>query len=109
MRTRVRFTQRERNAFVLCVAFIGATLLLSLVDQNSIIHSARSIIDPNYLDVRYTGTIVTPSLSSGICRFVQYDNKTSEFRNTEFAECLRNSGRTSPYARMEALRDTFKK
>jgi hypothetical protein len=109
MRIRPRLSHRERNALVFGVAFMAATLFLSFVDQNSFIHTARMMIDPNYLQVNYTGTIVTPAPTSGMCRFVEYDNKTSEFRNTEIANCLRKSGPISPNSRMDALRDTFKR
>ena len=109
MRVAAQLNHRERGALVFCLAFIIATLLLSFVDRNSFIHTARSMLNPNYLQVNYTGTIVTPQPDSSMCRFVEYDNRTSEFRNTEVADCLRKSGGTAPFARMDALRDTFKR
>ena len=109
MRISTELNSRERTALIFCLAFLAATLLLSFVDRNSIIHSVRSTLDPNYLQVRYTGTIVTPNQSNGMCRYVQYDNRTSEFRNTEVAECFGKSGMYSPHSRMDSLRDTFKR
>jgi len=109
MRIQAQLTHRERTSLIFCLAFMAATLFLSFADQNSFIHTARMMIDPNYLQLRYTGTIVTPEPTFGMCRFVQYDNKTSEFRNTEISECFSKSGINSPYSRMNSLRDTFKR
>jgi hypothetical protein len=109
VRIAARLNSREQTALIFCLAFMGATLLLSFVDQNSFIHSVGSTMDPNYLQFRYTGTIVIPDQPNGMCRFVQYDNKTSEFRNTDVAECYAKPGVNSPYSRMNSLRDTFKK
>ncbi len=108
MRLSTELNNRERTALIFCLAFMAATLLLTIVDQNSFIHTVRSTLDPNYLQFRYTGTIITPDQSKGMCRYVQYDNKTSEFRNTEFAECY-NRPKYSPHARIDSLRDTFKR
>ena len=109
MRISAELSSRERTALIFCLAFMAATLLLLFIDQNSFIHTLRSTIDPNYLQLRYTGTIITPDQSKGMCRFVQFDNKTSEFRNTEFAECYNRPSSYSPHSRMDSLRDTFKK
>ena len=109
MQVPAHLNQRERTGLIFCVAFMVATLFLSFVDQNSFIHTARSIINPNYLQINYTGTIVTPQPDSSLCRFVEYDNKTSEFRNTEIDDCLRKSRGTAPFARMDSLRDTFRR
>jgi len=109
MRISAQLNSRERTALIFCLAFMGATLLLSFVDQDSFIHTVRSTMDPNYLQFRYTGTIVIPDQPNGMCRFVQYDNKTSEFRNTDVAECYARPGMNQPYSRMNSLRDTFKR
>ena len=109
MRISNELSGRERTALIFCLAFMGATLLLTFVDQNSFIHTVRSTIDPNYLQLRYTGTVITPDQSKGMCRFSQYDNRTSEFRNTEVAECYNRPSSYSPHSRMDSLRDTFKK
>jgi hypothetical protein len=109
MRIAAQLNSRERTALIFCLAFMAATMFLSFVDQNSVIHTIRSKMDPNYLQFRYTGTIVVPDQPNGMCRFVEYDNKTSEFRNTEVADCYGRSGTNSPYSRMNSLRDTFKK
>ena len=107
MRIADQLNSRERTALIICLAFIVATMLLAVVDQTSLVHTARTMMDPNYLRLRYTGTIVIPDQPQGMCRFVQYDNKTSEFRDTEIAECLGKAGVNSPYNRFDALRDTF--
>ena len=109
MRISTELNGRERTALIFCIAFLAATLLLSFVDRNSIIHTVRSTLDPDYLQLRYTGTIVTPNQPNGMCRFVQYDNKTSEFRNAKVAECFGRSGIYSPHSRMDSLRETFKR
>ena len=109
MRISNELSGRERTALIFCLAFMAATLLLTFVDQNSFIHSVRSTIDPNYLQLRYTGTVIIPDQSKGMCRFSQYDNRTSEFRNTEVAECYNRPSSYSPHSRMDSLRDTFKK
>lgn len=107
MQVAKRLNNRERTALVFCTAFLLATMLLASVDQRSVIHSARMIIDPNYDQVRYTGTIVVPAKPSGQCRFTEFDNKTIEFRRTEIAECLARRGVYSPFDRMNSLRDAF--
>ena len=109
MRIRTRLSSRERTALIFCLAFISATFVLSFYDDTSFIHAIRATMDPNYQQLRYTGTIVIPEQTYGMCRFVQYDNKTSEFRNTEVGECYGRSGVNSPYSRMNSLRDTFKR
>jgi hypothetical protein len=110
VRVVAKLSRREQTALIFCLAFIAATFLLSMIDQNSLFHAVRNRLDPNLLRNGYTGTIVTPEQAAGMCRFVQYDNRTSEFTNTEFGECLsRRFNVNSPNARMNALRDTFKK
>jgi hypothetical protein len=99
---------RERTALLFCVAFMLATLVLATFDQRSIIHHARTMIDPNYLDVTYTGTIVQPAQQSGQCRYTQFNNRTIEFKGTAIAECYGRST-VSPTDRMNSLRDAFKK
>jgi hypothetical protein len=107
LRVLAQLNNRERTALIICVAFIIATLALSMVDQTSLIHVTRTMIDPNYLKLRYTGTIVMPDQSPGQCRFVQFDNKTSEIRHAELAECFSKPGVNSPYDRMNSFRDAF--
>lgn len=109
MRILKELNGRERTALVFCVAFMLATLVLSTFDQRSILHNARSMIDPNYLDVTYTGTIVVPAQTSGQCRFTQFNNRTIEFKGTAIAECYGKSGMNSPNDRMNSLRDAFKR
>src|SRR4029077_14734996 len=109
MRITEQLNSGERTALIMCVAFIVATLLLAMVDRTTLIHTARMMMDPNYLQVRYTGTIVIPDQPSGMCRFVQYDNRTSGFGNTEIAECYAKRGINSPGNRIDALRDTFRR
>ena len=109
MRISAELNSRERTALIFCLAFMAATLLLMFVDQNSFIHTVRSTLDPNYLQFRYTGTIVIPDQPHGKCRFVKYDNRTSEFRNTEVAECYDRPSSYSPHARINSLRETFKR
>jgi len=109
MRAIAKLNSRERAGLIFCLAFIAATLLLSLLDKSSMYHALRSTLDPNYLQFRYTGTIVTPDQVSGMCRFVQYDNKTSEFKNSELAECYSKPSVNTPHSRIDSLRDTFKK
>lgn len=107
MRVVAQLTRRERIALIICVAFSVATLFLSFADQTSLIHISKLMIDPDYLRLRYTGTIITPDQAPGQCRFTQYDNKTSEFRHTELAECYGKPEVSSPYGRMNSLRDAF--
>jgi hypothetical protein len=109
MRVLAQLNNRERVALIVCATFIVATVVLTFIDRTSLIHATRLMIDPNYQQLRYTGTIVTPDHSPGMCRFVQYDNRTSEFRNTEIAECFGRSGGNSPFARLNSLRESFKK
>jgi len=109
MRISAELNSRERTALIFCLVFMAATLLLTFIDQNSFIHTVRSTIDPNYLQLRYTGTVIIPDQPNGQCRFIQYDNRTSEFRNTEVAECYNRPSVYSPHSRMDSLRDTFKK
>ena len=109
MRISTGLNSRERTALIFCLAFLAATLLLTFVDQHSFIHAVRSTMDPNYLQFRYNGTVVIPDQPNGMCRFIMYDNKTSEFRNTEVAECYNRPSMYSPHARIESLRETFKK
>jgi hypothetical protein len=109
MRILAQLNRRERIATAVCVAFIAATLLLSILDRMSLFHVARSMMDPNYQQLLYTGTIVIPDKIPGQCRFTQYDNKTSEFRNTEIADCYSKSRINSPISRMDSLRDAFSK
>ena len=112
MRFLKQFNRREQTALLVCAVFIVGTLFLSLVEQSSlfqIFQFARSMIDPTDQKLRYTGTIITPHETSGLCRYVQFDNKTSEFRHTEIATCFENPGTSSPSGRMNALRDAFLK
>jgi len=102
-------TSRERTALVFCVAFMIATLVLSTLDQRSIVHTVRSSINPNYLDLRYTGTIVQPAKASGQCKYTQFNNRTIEFIGSEINDCLNNRNPYSPSERMNSLRDAFKK
>ena len=104
-----QLTGRERTALVFCVAFMMATLVLSTFDQRSIVHTVRSSIDPNYQDVRYTGTIVQPARASGQCRFTQFDNRTIEFMGSGIGDCFNNRNPYSPNERLNSLRDAFKK
>ena len=99
---------RERTALVFCVAFMMATLALAAVDQNSVLNTARSFIDPNYDDVPYTGTIVVPTRDMGQCRFTEFNNRTIEFTRSKLAECYLRGELYSPTARMNSLRDAFK-
>ena len=92
MRIRARLSHRERNALVFCVAFIAATLLLSLVDQNSFIHTARFIIDPNYLQVQYTGTDRNACADFGdvpLRAVRQQDERVPEYRIRRMFEKIR--------------------
>jgi hypothetical protein len=109
MRIANHLNSRERTALVFCVAFMVATLMLSTLDQRSVLHSARSMIDPNYLDVQYTGTIVVPAQMSGQCRYTQFNNRTIELKGSEIGECYNKSGAISPNDRMNSLRDAFKR
>ncbi len=109
MRVLAQLNRRERIALIVCVAFIVATLVLSIADQMALIHITRTMINPNYQQLRYTGTIVTPDQAPGQCRFVQFDNKTSELRHAELGDCFGRPGVNSPYGRMESFRDAFSK
>lgn len=100
---------RERTALLFCVAFMVATLVLSTFDQRLIVHHARSIVDPNYLDVTYTGTIVVPVQQSGQCRFTQFNNRTIELKGSEVTECYNRSPMNAPGERMNSLRNAFKR
>ena len=102
-----QLNSRERTVLLFCVAFMLATLLLSTFDQRVIVHHARSIIDPNYLDVTYTGTIVVPVRQSGQCRYTQFNNRTIELKGTEIAECYNPSPMNQPGERMNSLRNAF--
>lgn len=107
MRIAGKLSRGEQTALIFCLAFIVATILLSLVDRHSLFHALRSKLDPEH--TRYTGTIVTPDEVDGRCRFVQYDNRTSEFFNREVANCNARPGMNAPNERMNALRDAFKR
>jgi len=107
MRVLAQLNNRERTTLIICAAFIAATLFLSFVDKMSLVHVTRMMIDPNYQQFRYTGTIVTPDQADGMCRFVQFDNRTIEFRRAEVADCFAKRGINSPYGRMNSLRDAF--
>ena len=109
MRILAQLNYRERMALIICMAFIIATLVLSIVDRTSLFHVTRMMIDPNYQQLRYTGTIVTREQAAGMCRFVQFDNRTSEIRHAEIAECYTDRGVNSPFSRMISLRDAFTK
>ena len=109
MRALTQLNRRERTALVFCLAFMIATLVLSTFDQRSVLHTARSMIDPNYLDVQYTGTIVQPAKTLGQCRFTRFNNRTIEFKPSEIGECYGRSGASSPSDRMNALRDAFRR
>ena len=109
MRVLTQLNNRERIALAICAVFIVATLLLTLIDRTSLVHATRTIINPNYLQLRYTGNIVVPDDNPGMCRFSKYDNRTSELRHTEIAECYDKSKENSPNARLNSLRETFKK
>jgi len=109
MRILTQLNRRERIALVACLLFIAATLCLSFVEQARVFHLARSMMDPESQRIRYTGTIVVPEQMPGLCRFVQFDNRDSESRRTELAECFGKPGINSPYDRMNSLRDAFKR
>ena len=109
MRFVSHLTGRERTALLFCVAFMIATLVLSTFDQRVIMHHARSIVDPNYLDVTYTGTIVIPVEQSGQCRYTQFNNRTIELKGSALAECYRSSPLNQPGERMNSLRNAFNK
>jgi hypothetical protein len=109
MRIVSQLNGRERAALLFCVAFMVATLVLSTFDQRLIVHQARSLVDPNYLDVTYTGTIVVPVQQSGQCRYTQFNNRTIELKGSEIAECYNSSPMNQPGARMNSLRDAFKR
>jgi len=109
MRFVSHLTGRERTALLFCVAFMVATLVLSTFDQRVIMHQARSIVDPNYLDVTYTGTIVVPTPQSGQCRYTQFNNRTIELKGSALAECYRSSPLNQPGERMNSLRNAFNK
>ena len=100
-------TGRERVALLFCVAFMLATMVLSTFDQRTIVQQARSIIDPNYLEVTYTGTIIVPTQNSGQCRYTQFNNRTIELKGSEVTECYRRSALNQPGDRMNSLRDAF--
>ena len=108
MRVLAQLNRRERTAIVVCIGFIAATLFLSLVDQFRVYRFARSIINPEYQRLRYTGTIIVPQ-TMGQCRFTQFDNKTSELRGSEVGDCSNGTGPTSAGNRMNSLRDAFKR
>jgi hypothetical protein len=107
MRIAGKLSRREQTALIFCLAFIVATIMLSFADKNSLFHALRSTFESEHK--RYTGTIVTPDEVDGRCRFVQYDNRTSEFRNREVANCNSKPGMNAPNERMNALRDAFKR
>src|SRR5262245_59971091 len=109
MRVQSKLSRRERTALIFCVAFILATVALSFFDKSSLLYSVRVPFDNTDPKLRYTGTIVVPDQPTGRCSFTQYDNKTSEFRGTEYGECFGKPDVNSPFFRMNALRDTFKK
>ncbi len=109
MRVLTQLNRRERIALIVCVAFMIATLVLSFTDRTSLVHITKTIINPDYLKLRYTGTIVMPDQSSGQCRFTKFDNKTSEIRHAELGDCFGKTKVNSPYGRMESLRDAFSK
>jgi hypothetical protein len=108
MRVLAQLNRRERTAIIVCIGFIAATLLLSLVDQFRVYRYARSMMDPEYQRLRYTGTIVVPNMQ-GQCRYTQFDNKTSELRGSEVVDCIGGVGATSAGNRMNSLRDAFKR
>src|SRR5260221_11051365 len=101
MRITAELNSRERTALIFCLAFMAATLLLTFVDQNSFIHTVRSTIDHNYLQLRYTGTVIIPDQSKGMCPFSQYNNRTKEFRKTEEAEYYTRPNSYSLNSRMD--------
>lgn len=109
MRILAKLNRRERTALVVCLVFIAGTLLLTYIERFPAFHLARSMMDPEYQRLRYTGTIVTPEQAAGQCRFTEFDNKTSEFRRTEIGECYGKPGVNSPYDRINSLRDAFKR
>jgi hypothetical protein len=107
MRVQAQLNHRELTALIICVAFMVATFVLSIVDRTSLVHATRMIVNPNYQQLRYTGTIVMPDQAAGMCRLVQFDNRTIELRHAEIAECFAKSGVNSPFGRMDSLRDAF--
>jgi hypothetical protein len=107
MRIVSKLNRREQTALIFCLAFIAATIMLAYVDKNSLFHALRTKFETQHQ--QYTGTIVTPDEVDGRCRFVQYDNRTSEFRNREVANCNSKPGMNAPTDRMNALRDAFKR
>jgi hypothetical protein len=112
MRVMAQLNRRERTAIIVCVGFIAATILLSFVDQFRVYRFARSLADPEYERLRYTGTIVVPTVpgqAQGQCRFTRFDNKTSELRGSEVANCFGGPAATSANDRINSLRDAFKR
>jgi|DewCreStandDraft_4_1066084.scaffolds.fasta_scaffold08861_4 hypothetical protein len=107
MRIAGKLSRREQTALIFCLAFLAATILLSLADRNSLLHRLRGTVDSQH--TRYTGTIVTPDEVDGRCRFTLYDNRTSEFLNREVANCSARPGMNAPNERINALRDAFKR
>jgi hypothetical protein len=107
MRRLTKLSQRDKTALIFCFAFIAATIVLAYLDKNSLFHAIGAKLDLQR--AQYTGTIVMPDEVDGRCRFVQYDNRTSEFGNREVADCFKKPGINAPNDRMNALRDAFKR
>ena len=100
MRVLTQLNRGERTALIFCVALFFAILFLSIANRTTLIHIAKTLIDPNNQQLHYVGAIVIPDQASGLCRFVQYDNKSGETRSTELAECPGKLGVDSPSNRM---------
>ena len=109
MRVLAQLNNRERTALVVCLAFITGTMLLTLAEQVPIYQIARSMMNPEYQRLRYTGTIVTPEQVAGQCRFTIFDNKTITLQRSEVGECYSRPGVNSPYERINSLREGFKR
>jgi hypothetical protein len=60
-------------------------------------------------DGRYSGVIVIPSGTAGLCRHLQFDNNTGALRESAPGDCRDelSPGINSTEGRMNAIRDAF--
>ena len=109
LRVLTQMNPRDRTALIICVAVFATILFLSVANQTKLIHITKSWINPDYQRDSYVGAIVIPDRASGQCRFVRYDNKSSETGRTELTECPGKLRVDSLNNRMDAVQDNFQK
>jgi len=104
--------RREIAALIASIALLAGTALLLALERlppASPVQAAKPTAGAADPEPIYTGTIITPDPNTGICRHVQFDNRTGEFRRTDLARCDSSPAFNPALGRLHVIRDSFRK